>query len=70
MSIILKIYIHGSAARPERDVILSNRAEPPALILASRRSRRMRACLWELVSSPEVCIWGLSIMAQGLITIR
>lgn len=41
-----------SAARPEREVILSNRAEPPALILASRRSRRMRACFCIGDSSP------------------
>lgn len=31
---------------PEREVIFSRRDEPPALILASRRSRRMRACFW------------------------
>ena len=37
--------------RPERFVIFSRRADPPALILASRRSRRIRACLWA-ASSP------------------
>lgn len=38
--------IPDSAGLPEREVILSRRDEPPALILASRRSRRMRACFW------------------------
>lgn len=43
-----KVYhdIPGSPGLPEREVILSRRDEPPALILASRRSRRMRACFW------------------------
>lgn len=38
--------VPGSAGRPETFVIFSRRDEPPALILASRRSRRMRACCW------------------------
>lgn len=34
-------------------MILSRRAEPPALILASRRSRRRRTCFWA-ADSPDV----------------
>lgn len=38
--------IPNSPGLPESEVILSRRDDPPALILASRRSRRMRACFW------------------------
>jgi hypothetical protein len=36
--------ILDSGVRPLNFVILSSRSDPPALILASRFSRRMRAC--------------------------
>lgn len=39
---------------------MSRRAEPPALILASRRSRRRRFCFWA-ADSPDVLSW-LSIL--------
>jgi len=38
-------------------VIFSNRAEPPALSLAARRSRRRRACFWT-EDSPESILGG------------
>ena len=46
-------YLPGSTGLPDRELILSSRAEPPALIFASRRSRRIRACFWEGDSSVE-----------------
>lgn len=44
-------------------MILSRRAEPPALILASRRSRRRRFCFWA-ADSPDVLSW-FSILNFG-----
>ena len=42
-----------AGVRPLRLVILSKRAVPPSLILASRRSRRRRADLWAGDSSGD-----------------
>lgn len=46
------LYGPGKFCRPERLVIFSKRDVPSVLILASRRSRRRRACFWPGVSIP------------------
>lgn len=51
------------AGRPLRDVILFRRSEPPAMILALRRSRRRRAASWPGVSS--VGIWEVASLAEA-----
>jgi hypothetical protein len=48
--------IPDCGVRPLKLVILSRRAEPPSLILASRRSRRRREARWAGDSS-GVDIW-------------
>lgn len=48
--------------RPVKEVIFSRRAEPPALILASRRSRRRRICFWA-GDSPD-SLSGFSILSE------
>jgi hypothetical protein len=48
-----------AGVRPLRLVILSKRAVPPSLILASRRSRRRRAALWAGDSSAEDIMKGI-----------
>ena len=47
----------GRFWRPETFEIFSRRDEPPALIFASRRSRRRRACFWFGVSSGLLGVW-------------
>ncbi len=50
--------IPGRFCLPERFVIFSNRADPPACIFASRRSRRRRVCFWLGVSASPPWDWG------------
>lgn len=52
-------FVPTCGVRPLRLVILSKRAEPPSLILASRRSRRRRAARWAGDSS------GVAITAES-----
>ena len=58
----------GRFCLPETLVIFSNRDEPPAFILASRRSRRRRACFWPGVSASPACDWcsGLSMVVSSV----
>jgi hypothetical protein len=54
---------------PPSPVILFNLEVPPALILASRRSRRMRACSEALdggVAAGEDVVGGVSAMLEAL----
>lgn len=50
--------VPGRFWRPETFVIFSSREVPPSFILASRRSRRRRACFWLGVSTSPLCDWG------------
>lgn len=63
---------HVPGARPPRPVILFNLSVPPALILASRRSLRKRACSaarWAAASSGEASVMALVChLAVGLST--
>lgn len=46
MTVVSWEHVPAAGVRPLMLVILSRRAAPPSLILASRRSRRMRAARW------------------------
>lgn len=57
-----------TGVRPLKLLILSNRADPPALIFASRRSRRRRAACCAGDSSVDMMLdfglYGLSTMVE------
>lgn len=63
-------YIRLAGVRPLKLVILSRRAAPSPLILASRRSRRRRAARWAGDSSAEDMVLPLLSYPPFFILVR